>query len=88
MGMEKRFFPVIEHGEEVEQLNKSNTIKMKTYLCTKSEAESTETIDAFSAVDIATTPGDNDDNRCIIVVQDNDATRAVAKRFKLEDVSE
>lgn len=62
--------------------------KIKTWLCKTSEAESMAIINEFCAVDIGTTPHDNDDNRCIILVDDNATNNAIAARHGLEDVSE
>jgi hypothetical protein len=60
----------------------------RTYLCPKSEAESTETIKAFSEFDKATTAYDNDNGQCLIICSDNTVTSGLAKHLNLEDVTQ
>lgn len=61
---------------------------VKTWLCEKSEAESAEIIDEFCKVDKGTTPDDNDDGRCIIIVSDIAQNNVIAEKYKLKDVSD
>jgi hypothetical protein len=60
---------------------------MKTYLCPKSEDESTQIIDEMVAASKTATPTDNNEGRCIIIVADTAATRAIAQKYALEDVT-